>query len=63
MIKAAWNFLGTPLSFKIVSVLLCIYFAISELGRTGSYWSALNSGALFYCIWYLGFGSAKRGQA
>lgn len=63
MIKAAWDFLDTPLSYRIVSMLACIYFAIAEVGRTGSYWSALSASVLFYAVWNLGRGSARRGQA
>lgn len=63
MIKAAWNFLGTRMSYRIVSVLLCIYLATAEFGKTGSYWSLFNAFLMFYCIWFLGFGSARRAES
>ncbi len=60
MIKAIWKFIGTPLSYRIVSVLACIYLAIAEVGRTGSVWSLLTFPVMFFAIWSLGVGSAER---
>ncbi len=57
-----WNFLGTAMAFRIVSVLMCTYFAVAALGRTGSYLDAFHSSMLFFAIWILGRGSVARGQ-
>jgi hypothetical protein len=48
--------------FRGVSVVVCLYMAISRLGETGSYLAALNMAALFLMIWLLGYNSRARGQ-
>lgn len=52
--------LASPTTIRVVSVLLCLYGAVSMLGRTGSYFDALLSVTTFLCIWLLGWESRRQ---
>ena len=56
--KKLWNWIGSRNSYKIASVVCCLYISMSELGRTESWLEAGNIAILFFCAWYLGRGSS-----
>jgi hypothetical protein len=46
-------------AFRILSLVLCAYLAITALGVSGSYKDAFDSIVLFYVIWLLGHESRE----
>jgi hypothetical protein len=61
-LKRIWTWVGSHQSYRIVSVVMVVYGAIADLGRTNNYVTALLYAIQFGAVWYLGFGSAQRGE-
>ena len=61
-LKKIWAWVGSHQSYRIVSVVMVVYGAIADLGRTNNYVTALLYAIQFGAVWYLGYGSAQRGE-
>ena len=59
----AWAWLGTYNAARTVSVIACLYFAVSSLGVHRSYWTSFNTTAMFFGIWVLGYYSRAQQPA
>lgn len=57
MMRRIWSAMGSVYAFRILSVVAACCFAVAALGKTGSYFDALNSAAMFLAIWLLGLNS------
>lgn len=55
MKNAFLRFFGLSKTMFIIDGMACAFLAISVLGRTGSYWDALQSVGLFMTVWTLGY--------
>lgn len=52
--KSIINWLCSVRAFRIISLVLCSYYAIAAFGVSGSYKDAFDSVVLFYGVWLLG---------
>jgi hypothetical protein len=62
-LKKTWAWVGSHQSYRIASVVMVVYGAIADLGRTDNYVTALLYAIQFGAVWYLGYGSATRGES
>lgn len=57
--KRIIHWLCSVRAFRIVSLALCLYMAITALGVSGSYKDAFDVAVLFYIVWILGHESRE----
>lgn len=57
--KRIIHWLCSVRAFRIVSLALCLYMAITAFGVSGSYKDAFDVAVLFYIVWILGHESRE----